>query len=326
MRVLLLGALSGRAAETIEARLGPGHAIVTELAESGPAAERAIAEADVLVGVKLPAELLRHGRRLKLVHVPGAGTDGVDLAGLPSGAYLANAYEHEGAIGEFVILQMLALIRELPKLDRAARAGDWSVGEYGPRPLHRELAGRTVGILGFGRIGREVARLARAVRLRVLAATRTPRPADAEGLEALVGLDRLDWLLEQAQLLVLALPLADETRGLIGERELRLLGPDGYLINVARGPIVDEAALYAALRDRVIAGAAIDTWYHYPTEAGVPTPVADYPFWELDNLIMTPHVAGLTGPTMARRFEVIADNIARVARGEAPLNLVYRAP
>ena len=326
MRVVLLGALSGLAAETIQARLGPGDEIVTELAESGPAAERAITEADVVVGVKLPADLLRHGRRLKLVHVPGAGTDGVEVDGLPSGAYLANAYEHEGAIGEFVLLQMLALIRELPKLDRAARAGDWSVGEAGPRPLHRELAGRTVGILGYGRIGREVARLAYAFRLRVLAATRTPRPADADGLEALVGLDRLDWLLDQVQFLVLALPLTPETRGLICERELRLLGPEGYVVNVARGPIVDEAALYHALRDRTIAGAAIDTWYRYPTEPGVAAPVANYPFWDLDNVIMTPHVAGLTAPTMARRFEVIADNVERLARGEPPATLVHRAP
>jgi len=326
MRVLLLGQVSTQAEATLRRLLGDAHDLVVEHADTGPAAERAIRDAEVVVAVELPADLLRNARRLKLVHVPGAGWDRVDVAAIPPGAVLANAYEHEGAIGEFVLLQMLALIRELPLLDRSARAGDWSVGRDGPRPLHRELAGRTVGILGYGRIGREVARLARAFRLRVIAATRTPRQEDAADLDALVPMDRLDWLLEEAQFLVVALPLDAATRGLIGARELGLLGPDGYLVNVARGPIVDEAALYAALRDRTIAGAAIDTWYRYPSEPGTRTPVSDFPFWDLDNVIMTPHVAGLTEPTMARRWQVIADNIQRVARGDTPTTLVQRTP
>jgi phosphoglycerate dehydrogenase-like enzyme len=162
--------------------------------------------------------------------------------------------------------------------------------------------------------------------MRVLAATRTPTPDDRGSVDTLVGIDRLDWVMAESDYAVVATPLTPETRGLIGARQLGLLGSGGFLINVARGPIVDERALYQALRDRTIAGASIDTWYRYPSTPDERSPVGSLPFSELDNLLMTPHVAGWTVPTMVRRWEIIADNIKRVARGEEPINVVYRAP
>jgi phosphoglycerate dehydrogenase-like enzyme len=333
LRVVLLGPSTGLGLAPLRELLGDSHDVIPEPAGRGPAAEAVVRQADVLVTVRVDRDLLGHATRLRLVQLPGAGTDGVDPAALPPGACLANAYEHEAAIGEFVLLQMLALNRELLRLDRAARAGDWSPSAAGGGAPHRELGGHTVGLVGYGRIGRAVARLARGFGMRVLAATRSPHRADPAGeavepaaVDALVGMDRLEWLIRHSQFLVVAVPLTPETRGLLGARELGWLGPEGYLVNVARGPIVDESALYEALRDHRIAGAAIDTWYRYPGEGGGPTPVAHLPFGELDNVLMTPHVAGWTEPTMRRRWGVVAANVERVARGEPPLNLVYRAP
>lgn len=333
LRVVLLGSAAGRGLAPLRELLGDAHDVRAEPSDRGPAALAAAREADVLVTVRADRALLAGAVRLRLVQVPGAGTDGVDRDALPPGVCLANAYEHEAAVAEFVVMQMLALNRELLRLDRAARAGDWSASAAGAGTPHRELGGRTVGIVGYGRIGRAVGRLARALGMRVLAATRSPHraappgePAEAAGADTLVGMDRLEWLIRESQFLVLAVPLTAETRGLIGARELGWLGVDGYVLNVARGPVVDESALYEALRDRRIAGAAIDTWYRYPGDGGGPTPVAHLPFQALDNVLMTPHVAGWTEPTMRRRWAAIAANVDRVARGEPPLTLVHRAP
>src|SRR5262249_41728134 len=116
----------------------------------------------------------------------------------------------------------------------------------------------------------------------------------------------------------------DATRGLLGERELRLMKPSAMLINVARADIVDEGALYRALADGTIAGAALDVWYRYPTGTG-PTQPGRFPFHELPNVLMTPHVSGWTDGMLAARAEVSADNIHRITRGELPINLIPSA-
>lgn len=325
MRVLLPGTMIAKRAGDLQRLLGAGHDVVV-VGDGGPELQRAIRDAEVVVAGKLGGDVLRCAARLRLIHCPGAGYEGIELAAVPSGVVVANVFEHESGMAEFVMMQLLALTRDLSRLDRTIRSGDWSMSSVTGADPGPEMGGRTIGIVGYGRIGREVARLARCFRLRVLAATRTARPGDRDSVDTLVGIDRLDWVMAESDYAVVATPLSPETRGLIGARQLRLLGPGGFLINVARGPIVDERALYEALRDRTIAGAAIDTWYRYPSRPDERRPVGDFPFTELDNLLMTPHVAGWTVPTMVRRWEILADNIKRVARGEDPINVVYRAP
>ena len=284
-------------------------------------------EVDVLVTMAFTAAMGAASRRLKLVQVPGAGLDRIDRSALPIGTWLANAYGHEIGIAEYVIGAMLALTRDFARVDASLRQGhwesQWAVSTPPPAPWP-ELAGKTLGILGYGRIGQCVARRAQAFDMVVWAIRRDIARSDTQGLAFLGGPDALDEVLSHADYLVLTLSLTEATRGLLGERELRLMKPTAVLINVARAEIVEEAALYRALARRTIAGAALDVWYHYPKDPG-PTFPARYAFWELPNVLMTPHVSGWTDGMLEARATLIAENIHRAARGESPVNLIPAA-
>jgi len=279
---------------------------------------------DVLVTMTLTAEMGRAATRLRLVQVPGAGLDRIDRSALPRGAKLANAYGHETGIAEYVIGAILALTREFGRLDKALRLGDWqsqwAVGAA-PPPVWPELTGKTIGILGYGRIGRNVARRARAFDMAICAVRRDVGQSAGEDLALLGGPDLLDEVLRRSDFVVITVPATPETIGRIGRRELALMKPSAFLINVARAEIVDEEALYDALSRHTIAGAALDVWYRYPREPGLAA-AATRPFHELSNVLMTPHIAGWTEGTLEARAKLIAENIRRVACREAPLNLV----
>ncbi|MBL8699129.1 MAG: phosphoglycerate dehydrogenase [Alphaproteobacteria bacterium] len=259
--------------------------------------------------------------RLRLMQVPGAGYDGIDLKALPRGTTLCNCFEHEPGVSEYAMLAMLEWSVRLGHADADMRRGDWSrSSRFGGAP-DGELAGRTVAIVGLGRIGRAVARRAKAFEMRVVAANRTVRP-DEPNVDAFYGLDRIDDALRQADFVVLGCALTDETRGLIGARALAAMKPGAVIVNVARGPVIDEAALFEALSKRRIGGAVIDTWWRYP--AGPADDLSAWPhrFDKLDNVILSAHIAGWTTGTVERRTQVMAANLDRLARGEALANIL----
>ncbi len=251
----------------------------------------------------------------------GAGYDGVTLDAVPAGCLVANVYGHDYGIAEYVFMTMAALNRELFPADAGLREGRWLGG-----PL-RELRGRSVLIVGLGRIGREVARWGRFIGLRVSAVTEHPSEERrvAADLERLGSLADLVEYAADADFVVIAVPHASDTTNLVDERVLAAMKPTAYLINVGRGPVVDQWALYRALTDGRLAGAAIDVWYHYP-ESDAPTLPSDAPFGELPNVILTPHTAGYTEGTMRHRYAAIAENIRRVAIGEPVENVVWPRP
>jgi len=316
-------AFAGTFSASLEARVRshvdvPCDVVVAD--EAGVVAK--LADVDVLVTLAFTREMGAAARRLRLVQVPGAGLDRVDRAAVPAGTWLANAYGHEIGIAEYVMGAMLAWTRELGRLDAALHRGSWlsqwAVGTPAP-PTWPELAGKTLVIVGYGRIGRALAQRARAFDMTVLATRRDLSMPD--GLVELHGPAALHQLLARADYVAITASLSAETRGLIGERELALMKPTALLINVARGEIVDEDALYRALSARTIAGAALDVWYRYPTAAGETFP-GHRPFHELPNVLMTPHVSGWTEGMLDARARLIAGNIARAGRGEPPVNLV----
>jgi len=283
-----------------------------------------LSSVDVLVSLAFTREMGVAAKRLKLVQVPGAGLDRIDRTALPAGTALANVYGHEVGIAEYIVGAMLALTRSFGRIDASLRRGvwesQWGVGSSPPPPWP-ELAGKTLGILGYGRIGQALARRARAFDMNVCAIRRDVSRSGAEGLSFLGGPADLDEVLRRSDYLAVTLSLNDQTRGLLGARELGLMKPSAVLVNVARAEIVDEDALYRALEERRLAGAALDVWYRYPKEAGQTRP-ASRPFHELSNVLMTPHVSGWTEGMLEARATLIAENIQRTARGEPPLNLI----
>lgn len=321
MKVVFAGSFAVRLAEPVKSYLSIPCNIV-----SGDEAGiiRELSDADVLVSMDFTKAMADASPNLRLVQVPGAGLDRIERAALRSEVHLANAYGHEAGIAEYAIGCMLALTRSFGRIDAKLRKGEWesqwAVGMPAPAPWP-ELAGKTLGILGFGHIGEALARRASAFDMNVCAIRRRAQVPAPQGVSSVGGPDQLDDVLRQSDYLVITLSLSPETRGLLDARRLGLIKSSAHLVNVARAEIVDETALYQALATGALAGAALDVWYRYPTTTGPVLP-AGQPFHELPNVIMTPHVSGWTEGMLQARAKAIAENIERIARSAAPLNAV----
>ncbi len=276
--------------------------------------------AQVLISGRFSAGMAATANALQLIQTPGAGTNAIEFGAVPSQTTVCNVYGHERGIAEYVFTMMSMLTRDYIGMNQRLRAGDWS-DHLGP-PLP-ELRGRVLAVIGLGRIGSEVARWGGFIGMRVVAATRSPDPARARelGIETLVPIEQMPGILAIADYVVVSVPLTPESTGLVGAAELALMKPTAHLINVSRGEVIDENALYTALHDRIIAGAALDVWYRYPDGPQSVLP-SDLPFHELSNVIMTPHIAGATDATFSYRWSVINDNIRRLRDGEPLLNEV----
>jgi phosphoglycerate dehydrogenase-like enzyme len=272
--------------------------------------------ADVVIGVKLtPAHPTLAAR---LYQVPGAGYDGIDLSVLPPGCTLCNCFGHEAAIAEYVMAALLARHVPLATADAQLRQGDWHYWAGGPDGLRTELGAQSIGIVGYGHIGKAVAARAAAFGMAVHVANRSPVAGDH--LAASYGLDALPDMLGHVDIVINTLPLTDTTRGLIGARALAALQPHAIVMNVGRGAVIDEDALYGALSEARIGGAILDTWYVYPTPAAPHPLPSNKPFHLLPNVTMTPHMSGWTEGTIARRRAAMAENVNRLAEGHDVIN------
>jgi phosphoglycerate dehydrogenase-like enzyme len=266
----------------------------------------------------------------RLLHVPGAGLDRIDMSALAPETVVANVFEHEIPIAEFVMARLLEWQIRAAAMQEAFTPSAWPQ-LYRHRTPHGELHGRTLGIVGYGRIGQAIATRAAAFGMRVRAVddrvTGTgPAP---DGNAELVPSAQLADVVAGCDIVVLACPLTRTTEGLVDDALLRRMPAHAVLVNISRAEIVEEAALYSALRDGRIGGAILDVWYCYPTPAqddaahDDPAPAA-HPFWELPNAWCTPHSSAWTHRLPRRRYAVIAENVNRLVSGE-PLRNVVRA-
>ncbi|MBW3633670.1 MAG: 2-hydroxyacid dehydrogenase, partial [Chloroflexi bacterium] len=252
--------------------------------------------------------------RLRLVQLTGVGYvnlvvdacrgSGFPVALTPVGTTIG--------VAEHTMLLILALFRHLHAVDAAVRRGEWPVWSMRSRSM--ELAGKTIGLLGFGRIGREVAKRAQAFDTTIIYHDLVRASATVETKLGATFVSRDD-LLRRADVVSLHAPLTAETRGMIGERELRLMRPDAVLINTARGALIDEETLARALAEEWIAGAALDVFAQEP-------PSIDNPLLGFPNVVLTPHVAAGTRDAYRTKMQAVFSNMQRVARGGAPLHQV----
>lgn len=272
----------------------------------------------VITGLRrLPGDAIRTCPGLKLVAVPGAGFDHVDIAAATERrVYVANAPGANAvSVAELALGLMIGVARSFPQAYLAVRAGMWKDDSVRQAIVGVELCGKTAGIVGMGNVGRELARRLKALGMKVLSFTRRPS-ADRER-ETGAKFVPLDELLRWSDFVVLCCALTPETRGLIGRRELELMKPSAYLINVARGAIVDEGALVEALLRHTIAGAALDV-------LAVEPPRSDHPLFHLDNAIVVPHLGSRTNDAIERVSHAVVDEVLRVLSGLPPVNWVNR--
>ncbi|MCV7278325.1 hydroxyacid dehydrogenase [Mycolicibacterium flavescens] len=301
----------------LEAALPDGCAV--EWFPGGAPAE-SLRDATVYVGSRFTAEMAATAEKLRLIHVAGAGTDKIDFAAVSSDVLVANTFHHERSIAEYIVAAAVLLRRDFLAQDRALREGRWATPVYDPAiPQLPTLGDARIGFVGFGHIGRAAWDLFRAFGCSGAAVTGSGRVPEC-GLDWADDTGSLDRLLRECDVAVVSAPLTEQTTGMIGAEQLRLLGADGVLINVGRGPLVQERGLYDALSGKVIRAAAIDVWYRYPSDG--PCAPSELPFAELPNVLMTPHSSGVTRDTFEGRADDIAANIGRLSRGEALTNVV----
>lgn len=299
--------------EAVAGVAGVQHSFLPEY--HNPVRPEQIAEADGLVIIypHITRETFARGaERLVVIARSGAGYERVDLAACTEhDVAVTNAPQAVAhATAAASLMFMLVLAKQLLRLDQLTRAGRWAerTGVAGI-----ELRGRTLGIVGLGHAGRELARLAAPFAMRQLAYSPHADPAQAQALN--VPLVDLDTLLREADFVCLHCRLTEATRGLIGPRELGLMKPSAYLVNMARGPVVDHAALLTALRERRIAGAGLDVFDQEPVPG-------DDPILQLDNVVVAPHWAAGTLDVFREAGLINLRGMLQAARGEVPDNLI----
>lgn len=282
----------------------------------GDAKEAAFDEAEVLLLGGVPASVLEHiverAPRLRWIHSASAGVDRIATAAVRDrGLTVTNARGvFSRPIAEYVVMMSLAVARRLPQLLELQRERTW-------QPLRgRELSELTVGIVGYGSIGLEVARLLAPFGCRILATRRRPERGAGDDVPVeLLRLDRLDDLLVASDIVVVAAPLTEETAGLIGAEQLSRMREDAWLINIARGRLIDELALRRALEAGWIGGAVLDVFAEEPLPS-------DSPLYRTPNLVITPHTSWASSRVIERTVDLFVDNLRRDGAGQPLRNVV----
>lgn len=276
-----------------------------------------IGEAECLAGWgrRLEPDVLGRAGRLRWIHTLSAGVeDLLTTEGLPPDVWITNSRgAHAIPIAEHVLALILAQARGLPAFFAAQADRRWE--QYGLRGRMDELEGRLLGLVGLGGIGEAIARKARGVGMRVWATRR--RGGASPWAERILPAERLDELLAAADAVVVACPLTPETRGLFDAARFARMKPTAFFVNIARGAIVDQAALVEALATGRIAGAGLDVFEEEPLPA-------TSPLWSMPNVILTPHTSSASPRTRERTADLWAENIRRYRAGEPLLNLVDR--
>ncbi|MGA7686016.1 MAG: D-2-hydroxyacid dehydrogenase [Terriglobales bacterium] len=276
-----------------------------------------IPDAEILMAWSVLPEQIRAAAKLRWIHSPAAAVHQLMFPELiESEIVLTNAREvHGPVVAEHVLALIFALAKKIPGSVGLQQKHIWGQQIlWDEIPRVREVAGATLGLVGLGSIGRPLLQSAKALGMRVIAVREHPEKG-SEGADAVFGPEDIDELFRQADYVVLAAPVTDRTRAIANAGRLALMKPTACLINVGRGPLVDEAALAAALREKKIGGAALDVFPKEPL-------FADSPLWDLPNLLITPHTAALTDKLWERHYALFSENLRRYLANQPLLAVV----
>jgi phosphoglycerate dehydrogenase-like enzyme len=279
--------------------------------------EAHLRDAEIMFTISLRPEQFAIAGNLRWIHAPSAAVHQLLFAELVnSDVIVTNSREvHGPVVAEHVIALIFALAKKIPQAALLQQKHVWGQEAMWNDGAHlREIAGATLGLIGVGSIGRRVAKMASALGMRVIAVREHVEKGIPEGVEAVFPPSALGEMLQQSDYVVIAAPLISATEKLINAARLALMKPTAFLINVGRGPQVDDIALADALRNRRIAAAALDVFEQEPLSA-------DSPLWSIENLLITPHTAGLTEKLWHRHYDLFSDNLRRYLAGQ-PLQFV----
>lgn len=265
----------------------------------------------------IDAEVIKAGRRLKVISQVAVGYDNIDVkAATQRGIYVTNT---PGVLTEttadFTWALLMAIARRVVEADKYVRQGNWKIPWGLMMMLGSDVNGKTIGIVGLGRIGSAIAHRARGFNMRVLYYSRTRKPDVEKELDAEYA--DFETLLRNSDFVTLHVPFTDETYHMIGEREFGMMKKTAYLINTSRGPVVDETALYKALKEKWIAGAALDVFEKEPIDP-------DNPLLKLDNVVVAPHIASASVETRTKMAVIAAENLVSALEDKIPPNLVNK--
>lgn len=270
-----------------------------------------IGDAEIVIAWSIRPEQIAAAKKLRWIHSPAAAVHQLIFPELVnSDILLTNAREvHGPVVAEHVIALIFALAKKIPGSVRLQEKHVWGQQIlWDEMPRVREVAGATVGLIGLGSIGRAAAKSAKALGMRVIAVREHPEKG-SEGADAVFGPAQIDEVFRQADYVVLAAPVTTSTKTMANAERLALMKPDACLINVGRGPLVDELTLAAALREKKIGGAALDVFPKEPL-------AADSPLWDVPNLLITPHTAALTDRLWERHYALFSENLQRYLAGQ----------
>lgn len=262
----------------------------------------------IIVGAdRINREIIEHSRKLKIIVKHGIGIDNIDLKTATDNSIVVTFTPHANAdsVADFTIGLILSIARRIPQAHMSTKNGKWEAIKF----MGTEVCRKTLGIIGLGEIGYRVAKRAEGFDMNVLAYD--PYVSQERAEEVSAKLVDLETLLKESDFVSLHVALTDETHAMIGEKEFNLMKKTAYLINAARGPVVDEKALHDTLKEEKIAGAAIDVYSKEP-------PGANFVLFNLDNMIVTPHIAAYTVEAMRRMDTMNAEAIVKFFNGEKP--------
>lgn len=281
-------------------------------------------EIEVVIGGNFSQEDLEQAKKLKLIQIPFTGVDQLNFSlykNYPN-IFICNIHTNKFAVAEHTFALILALAKNIVTNDKDLRLGRWH--GFSTKEPTIQLQGKGLGIVGLGSIGWEIAKIGHSFGMKVFALKRTIEEKDLKKkntLEFLGDKKDLEKVIEESGFIVVTVPLTKETKGLIGKKELKLM-KGKYLINISRGVVIDEKALFKSLEEHYLAGAAIDTWYQYPSSEQREVLPSKYDFQKLNNVVMSPHTAGYTDKALEENIKSIFDNIVKIYYGEEPDNQI----
>jgi phosphoglycerate dehydrogenase-like enzyme/ribonuclease HI len=286
--------------------------------------KRYLPEVEVVIGGSFSKEDLDQAKKLKLFQIPFAGVDQLDLSLYKDrkDIFICNVHTNRAAVAEHAFALMLALAKNIVTNDRDLRLGRWH--GFSSKEPTIQLQGKSLGIIGLGSIGWEIAKIGHLLGMKIFALKREIKEKDLEKkkiLEFLGANKDLEKVIKESDFIIITVPLTKKTKGLIGKKELKLM-QGKYLVNISRGAVIDEEALFKSLEEHYLSGAAIDTWYQYPTNEQKEILPSQYNFHKLKNVVMSPHTAGYSDRALEENIKSVFDNIVRIYYGEEPENQI----